>query len=77
MISPALYDLMFLAKRDGARRYPRDFKASRSPTANLAVRMLEEGMADGHFVKDDAWEVFFEISALSHGFNPTAKMSLA
>ena len=64
--SPELYDLMFIARRDGARRYPSDFRAGNSPTANLTVQLLEEGMAAG-YLKDDAWDVFFEISALSHG----------
>ncbi|HWL89701.1 MAG TPA: TetR/AcrR family transcriptional regulator [Polyangiaceae bacterium] len=64
---PALYDLMFLAKREGARRYPRDFKAGRSPTFNPTVQVLEEGMDGGHFAKDDALAITFEMSALSHG----------
>ena len=33
--NPRLFELMFLKPREGARRYPRDFKAGRSPTANL------------------------------------------
>jgi hypothetical protein len=58
---------MFLKPREGARRYPRDFKAGHSPTANLMVEALEQGMASGYFRKDDAWEITFEMGALSHG----------
>jgi AcrR family transcriptional regulator len=64
---PRLFELMFLKPREGARRYPRDFKAGKSPTANLMVDVLREGMAGGHFRKDDPWEIAFEMGALSHG----------
>jgi AcrR family transcriptional regulator len=65
--NPRLFELMFLKPREGARRYPRDFKAGRSPTANLMVEVLKEGMVSGYFRKDDAWEIVFEMGALSHG----------
>lgn len=62
-----LFELMFLTPRAGARQYPRDFKAGLSPTANLMVDTLQEGMESGYFRKDDAWEIVFEMGALSHG----------
>jgi AcrR family transcriptional regulator len=65
--NPRLFELMFLKPRQGARRYPRDFKAGRSPTANLMVEALREGMNDGLFRKGDPWEIVFEMGALSHG----------
>jgi AcrR family transcriptional regulator len=65
--SPRLFELMFLKPRGGARRYPRDFKAHRSPTANLMVEVVKEGMADGYFRDDDPWEIVFEMGALSQG----------
>jgi hypothetical protein len=58
---------MFLKPRAGARRYPRDFKAGRSPTANPMVDVVQEGMKSGYFREDDAWEIVFEMGALSHG----------
>jgi AcrR family transcriptional regulator len=64
---PRLYELMFLKPREGARRYPKDFKAGRSPTFNPTVELLQEGIASGYFRNDDAWEIAFELSALSHG----------
>lgn len=64
---PHLYELMFLANREGARSYPEDFKAGRSPTFNPTVRVLEEAMRKGELRKDDALEIAFELSALSHG----------
>ena len=64
---PRLFELMFLAPREGARRYPRDFKAGRSPTANAIVSTIEEGMAKGVLRDDDPWEVTFELGALIDG----------
>ncbi len=65
--SPNLYELMFLVPREGARVYPRDFKARRSPTFNPTVNILEDAMRDGQLQSDDAVEIAFELSALSHG----------
>lgn len=64
---PRLFELMFLKPREGARSYPRDFKAGRSPTANLMVEVVQRGMDTGYFRNDDAWEIVFEMGALSHG----------
>jgi AcrR family transcriptional regulator len=65
--NPRLFELMFLAPREGARKFPQDFKAGLSPTANLMVKVIEEGMKSGYFREDDAWEIVFEMGALSHG----------
>jgi AcrR family transcriptional regulator len=65
--NPRLFELMFLKPREGARSYPRDFQAGRSPTANLLVEAVRSGMDSGHFLKGDAWEIVFEMGALSHG----------
>ena len=65
--NPRLFELMFLKPREGARRYPRDFKSGGSPTANLMANVVREGMESGHFAGDDAWEIVFEMGALSHG----------
>jgi len=59
---PRLFELMFLKPRAGARLYPQDFKAGRSPTVNLMVEVLKEGMDTSYFRKADPWEI-----ALSHG----------
>ena len=58
---PHLYELMFLAPRDGARVYPQDFKAGRSPTFNPTVAIIQEAMDSGEFRKDDAVEIAFEL----------------
>jgi AcrR family transcriptional regulator len=65
--NPRLFELMFMSRREGARRYPQDFKAGRSPTANPMAELIREGMATGYFRKDDAWEIIFEMGALLQG----------
>jgi AcrR family transcriptional regulator len=64
---PHLYHLMFLAPREGARQYPKDFTAGRSPTFNPSVRVFEEAMRAGELRADDPVEIAFELSAISHG----------
>jgi AcrR family transcriptional regulator len=64
---PHMYDLMFLARREGARSYPSDFKAGRSPTFNPTVQVLEDAMHSGELRQDDAVAIAFELSALCHG----------
>jgi hypothetical protein len=59
--------LMFLIKREGARRYPVDFEARRSPTASLMADAVRAGIQSGELLEDDAWEIVFEMGALSHG----------
>jgi AcrR family transcriptional regulator len=65
--NPRLFELMFIKPREGARTFPGDFKAGRSPTANLLVEVVQSGMDSGYFRKGDAWEIVFEMGALSHG----------
>ena len=48
MQSPNLYELMFLTPREGARVYPRDFEAGRSPT--LQACALGQSMQVFRFV---------------------------
>ena len=67
LANPRLFELMFLTPRSGARQYPRDFKAGLSPTVNLMVNAVREGMEAGIFRKDDPYQIVFEMGALSHG----------
>ena len=62
-----LFELMFLRPRRGARRFPLDFKAGRSPTGNLFAAVVKQGMESGHLREDDHWEVTFELGALIEG----------
>lgn len=64
---PRLFELMFLKRRAGARQFPGDFRAGRSPTAKYSAAALEAGMKQGIFRKDDVWEITFEVGALLQG----------
>jgi len=64
---PHLFELMFLTKRPGARQYPRDFQAGRSPTASLLMDEVQAGMKAGFLRKGEPWEIAFHMGALSHG----------
>ncbi|HEV3151573.1 MAG TPA: TetR/AcrR family transcriptional regulator [Acidobacteriaceae bacterium] len=66
--NPRLFELMFLTPREGARQYPRDFKAEKSPTANVFADLIREGIASGYFRKTtDVWAIVFETGALWQG----------
>jgi AcrR family transcriptional regulator len=65
--SPRLFELMFLTKREGARQYPHDFRARRSPTANVSADVIAQAMQTGSLRKDDVWEIVFETGALMQG----------
>lgn len=64
---PRLFELMFLKRREGARRFPGDFRAGRSPTAKYSAAALEAGMEQGIFRQGDVWEITFEVGALLQG----------
>ena len=64
---PRLFELMFLEPRAGARQFPEDFRAGRSPTANPTAEILREGMESGYLRQDDVWEIVFEMGALLQG----------
>ena len=65
--NPRLFELMFLVPREGARQYPRDFAAGKSPTANLMAELVQEGIARGYFREVDVWAIVFETGALWQG----------
>lgn len=64
---PHVYDFVFSQPRQGARRYPEDFKARRSPTANVLADLLTEGMHTGLFRKGDVWEATLMMAAQTQG----------
>ena len=64
---PRLFELMFLRPRRGARQFPHDFAAGKSPTANEFAALMSEGIRDGIFQAVDVYEVAFESGALLQG----------
>lgn len=65
--NPRLFELMFLTRREGARQYPEDFRARKSPTANVSADVIARAMESGYFREDDVWEIVFETGAMIEG----------
>jgi AcrR family transcriptional regulator len=64
---PRLFELMFLAPRRSARRFPRDFASGRSPTGNRFAELIAQGIQQGALRRVDVWEVVLEAGALLQG----------
>lgn len=64
---PRLFEYMFLSQRKGARRFPADFVARKSPTANILADLVKRAIEAGELKEDDSWEVALSISAEAHG----------
>ncbi len=64
---PHTFDYMYGSSREDARRFPEDFRARRSPTANLTADVVEEAMSTGYFRRDDVWDVTMTLWAHAHG----------
>jgi AcrR family transcriptional regulator len=65
---PRIFDYVFAEPRPGARRYPEDFRARRSPTLNPVADLLQKAMEAGFLKQDDVWEVAMELWAHAHGY---------
>ncbi|AIF47817.1 TetR/AcrR family transcriptional regulator [Dyella japonica] len=64
---PHLFDHAFSVRRDDARKYPEDFRAGLSPTFNVTIDAIKEGMAKGVLKKDDPYDVGMALWAHQHG----------
>jgi AcrR family transcriptional regulator len=67
LAKPNRFDLMFTARRKGARRFPDDFRVRRSPTANLLADALVAHRRPGQAVHRDVWDTALTLAALGHG----------
>ena len=65
---PRIFDYVFAEPRPGARRYPDDFRARRSPTLNPIADAVSAAMRAGLLRKDDVWEVALQFWAVTHGY---------
>lgn len=65
---PRVFDYVFSQYRAGARRFPDDFHARRSPTLNRVADTVDEAMRQGRLRRDDVWEVALEFWAHAHGY---------
>jgi len=64
---PRVFDYVFAQRRKGARRFPTDIRARKSPTLTLLADEVDGGMGAGELRRDDVWEVVLAIWALIHG----------
>ena len=65
---PRIFDYVFAEPRPGARRFPDDFRARRSPTLNPVADLLQKAMEAGYLKQDDVWELAMELWAHTHGY---------
>ena len=65
---PRIFDYVFSEPRPGARRFPDDFRARRSPTLNLTADIVAYWMEDKKLKRDDVWEIAMELWAHVHGY---------
>jgi AcrR family transcriptional regulator len=65
---PRIFDYVFAETRPGARRFPEDFRARRSPTLNPVADLLQKAMEAGYLKQDDVWELAMELWAHTHGY---------
>lgn len=68
LAQPHVFDYVFSEPRPGARRFPKDFRARRSPTLNLVADALTEGMRSGEIHRGDVWEMALHVWAHVHGY---------
>jgi AcrR family transcriptional regulator len=64
---PKLYSFLFTERRTHARRYPDDFRDGGSPTLNVLVILLTEGIERGDLRPHDVLETALIVSATVHG----------
>jgi AcrR family transcriptional regulator len=65
---PRIFDYVFSMPRPGARRFPKDFRARRSPTLNLTADSVSSWMQSGELRRDDVWEIALELWAHVQGY---------
>lgn len=65
---PRVFDYVFSMSRPGARRFPEDFRARRSPTLNLVADSVTSWMKHGDLKRDDRWEIAMQLWAHAHGY---------
>ena len=65
---PRIFEYVFSKPRPGARRYPIDFRARRSPTLNPVADAVTKWMQRGALKEDDVWEISLELWAHAHGY---------
>jgi AcrR family transcriptional regulator len=64
---PARFDACFVLRTGVERRYPRDFRAGKSPAVSMIVARVEAAQAAGTFAAGDALEIAMIFWCQLHG----------
>lgn len=64
---PRRYEAAFLLPARQARRYPQDFRAGRSPAANMIYARIEDAAAQGTVFAAPASQIVLTLTALGQG----------
>ena len=64
---PRVFDYVFSQPREGARKFPHDFRQGKSPTFNALIELVEEGIGRGVLRRGEAWEIALAIAAQTQG----------
>lgn len=65
---PRIFEYVFSSPRPGARSYPRDFRARRSPTLNILADTVASLIQAKQLKRDDVWEIAMQLWAQVHGY---------
>ena len=65
---PQVFDYVFSKPRPGARQFPRDFRARKSPTLTPVADAVAAAIRAGELRAGDHWEIALELWALAHGY---------
>ena len=65
---PHRFDAAFIIPARGARRYPDDFVAGRSPVLQMAYARIEQAKAEGKLGDTPTPQIALTLSALAQGF---------
>lgn len=64
---PARFDACFVLRTGVERRYPRDFRAGKSPVVSMMVTRVEAAQAAGTFAEGDSLEIAMVFWCQLHG----------
>jgi AcrR family transcriptional regulator len=65
---PRVFDYLYSQTRPDARKFPKDFRARKSPTMNGTADQLRAAIDAGVLRDDDVWELGMMLWALVHGY---------
>ncbi len=65
---PRVFDYLYSQARPDARKFPKDFRARKSPTMNCTADQLAAAIDGGVLREDDVWELAMMLWALVHGY---------